>query len=281
MDGSVVDAAGAGPGLTLFSAVILGLVEGITEFLPISSTGHLILVGDALGADSPFAKTFDIAIQLGAILAVVVLYLPRFLDLLKFEKDPFDPKWGMKGARGLMLLAVASMPISVLGALFQKKIKTLLFFPKPVAVALIAGGILLWLAEKSVRPASTDSYDKVDAKSALMIGAFQALALFPGMSRSACTIIGGMLLGLSRQAAAEFSFILAVPVMCAATGYELLKSFSSISADQLILLGVGFVISFAVAAVSIRFMIKIISRWSFRPFAIYRIVLGIAVLLLR
>lgn len=269
-----------GTGLTLYSAVILGLVEGITEYLPISSTGHLILVGDALGADSPFAKTFDIFIQLGAILAVVVLYFPRFMALLKIDKEePFSPRHGLQGARGLLLLAVASIPISVLGALFQKKIKALLFFPRPVAAALIVGGIALWLIEGLRRETVTDSYEEIDLKKVFTIGCFQALALFPGMSRSACTIIGGMLLGLSRRAAAEFSFILAVPVMCAAAGYELLKSLSSIQAEGQMLLAVGFVISFVVAVASIRLMIAVISRWSFRPFAIYRIVLGLIILL--
>ena len=269
-----------GTGLTLYSAVILGLVEGITEYLPISSTGHLILVGDALGADSPFAKTFDIFIQLGAILAVVVLYFPRFLALAKIDKqEPFSPRHGLRGARGLLLLAVASIPISVLGALFQKKIKAVLFFPRPVAAALIVGGIALWLIEGLRRESVKDSYEEIDLKKVFTIGCFQALALFPGMSRSACTIIGGMLLGLSRRAAAEFSFILAVPVMCAAAGYELLKSLSSIQAEGLMLLAVGFVISFVVAVASIRMMIAVISRWSFRPFAIYRIILGLIVLL--
>ena len=269
----------ADTGMSVLSAIILGVVEGITEYLPISSTGHLILAGDALGVDGPFAKNFDIFIQLGAILAVVMLYFNRFLDLLKFERtDPLNERNGLHGARGLVLLAIASIPVSVLGVLFHKKIKALLFYPKPVAIALITGGIILWFVEKLPRRESSDSYERVDFKTAFFIGVFQAFALIPGMSRSACTIIGGMYFGLTRRAAAEFSFILAVPVLCAAVVFDLAGVFKTITADQFQLLAIGFVVSFVVAALSIKGMMQIISRWSFRPFAIYRIVLGLVVL---
>ena len=274
-------AAAAGGEMSVLSAIILGVVEGITEYLPISSTGHLILAGDALGVDGPFAKNFDIFIQLGAILAVVMLYFNRFTGLLKFERiDPLNEKNGLQGLRGLVLLAIASIPVSVLGVLFHKKIKALLFYPKPVAIALIAGGLILWFVEKLPRRESNDSYDRVDFKTAFYIGVFQAFALIPGMSRSACTIIGGMYFGLTRRAAAEFSFILAVPVLCAAVVFDLAGIFKTITADQFKLLAVGFAVSFVVAAVSIKLMMQIISRWSFRPFAVYRILLGLLVLYL-
>ncbi len=270
-----MDSVGGGePGISVFSAVILGVVEGITEYLPISSTGHLILAGDALGFTGQFAKSFDIFIQLGAILAVVLLYFDRFAGLMRFSPN----ERGLEGKRGLIMLALASIPVSLLGVLFHKKIKAVLFFPRPVAMALIFGGIVLWIIESLKRDQPTGSYEDIDYRTSFLIGVFQACSLLPGMSRSACTIVGGMLLGLSRRAAAEFSFILAVPVMCAAVIFDLAGAISGIGPDQIKVLAVGFIVSFVVAAASIRFLLAVISRWSFKPFAVYRIILGAAVL---
>ncbi len=259
------------------TAVILGILEGLTEFIPVSSTGHLILLGSALGAQGPAAETFEIFIQLGAILAVVALYFRRFWGLL--PRSESQRQNSFCGWRGISLMAVACLPAFVLGALFGSKLKEYLFNPLSVAVALIFGGIAMVFVEKrlSHRARITD-VDGIGYTEALCIGLFQCVAMWPGMSRSASTIIGGMVVGLQRTVAAEFSFLVAVPVMTAATCYDLLKSLSFLSFDDARAFIIGFIVSFVVALVAIRFFIRLLGTWTLCPFAYYRIVLGVVVL---
>ncbi len=254
-------------------AAILGIVEGVTEFLPISSTGHLILVEDylALGNNESFTNAFTVIIQLPAILAVVVY----------FWKD----MWPFQGARTLgifriwVLTAVAFVPSAVLGLLFDDAIDEHLLKPFPVAIALLVGGIALILLERrKATPRITDLHQLMWPL-AIAIGCFQCLALFPGTSRSAATIIGAMLLGLSRAAAAEFSFFLAVPTMVGATTLKVLKNGLSFTPHEWTLLAIGCVVSFITAYVVVAFLMGYIRKHTFAPFGVYRIVLAVVVLL--
>ena len=251
-------------------AIILGLVEGITEFLPISSTGHLILVGDALQFLGPKAATVEIVIQSGAILAVLLLYRKRFFGLLDFSA----PQRPFQGWDGVVKLGVASTPALLLGFLLSKSIKAHLFNPTSVAAALIAGGAAMLIVEKRRPAARTESLEALTVRQVFLIGCFQCIALWPGVSRSGATIIGAMLLGVSRATAAEFSFLAAIPVLLAATGYELLKSADGLTSADVPFFAIGFLVSFMSATIAVRGFIKIISHWSLKPFAIYRIILG-------
>lgn len=251
-----------------YVAVILGIVEGLTEFLPISSTGHLILAGHLLGHTGPKAETFDIVIQLGAILAVVVLYWDRFLGLLKT-----DPSRRFSGPRGILLLILTSIPASVVGLLAHGYIKEHLFTPFTVACALAVGAIMIFIVEGLNKKQTVTSLDDVTPMLALGIGCFQCLALWPGFSRSAATIMGGMLLGARRTVAAEYSFIAAVPIMFAATGYDFLKNYHLFQPDDLIFLAIGFVVSFFSAWLAIKGFIYLLGKLTLRPFAVYRLAL--------
>ncbi len=247
----------------LLHALILGLVEGITEFLPISSTGHLILAGQLLGFNDERAGVFFVAIQTGAMLAVVWEYRARFfkVDVMLWRN-----------------LAVAFIPAAVLGLLFGSMIKQVLFKPVPVALAFIVGGVIILLVERkslSLRIQTTQAMSWLDA---LKVGIAQCFALIPGTSRSGATIIGGMLFGLSRPAATEFSFFLAVPTLCAAGAYDLWKNRALFSADDLGMFAVGLAVSFASAFVVIRWLIRYVATHNFRPFAWYRIAFGLVVL---
>jgi undecaprenyl-diphosphatase len=247
----------------LLHALILGIVEGLTEFLPISSTGHLILAADLLGFNDERGKVFNVAIQTGAMLAVVWEYRARF-----FRIDPALYR----------NLAVAFVPAAVLGLLFAKYIKAYLFHAVPVALAFIVGGIVILLAERrrfAPRVGDTRAMTWMDA---LKVGIAQCFALIPGTSRSGATIIGGMLFGLSRKAATEFSFFLAVPTLVAAGAYDLWRNRLLFSADDLGMLGVGLAAAFASAFVVIRWLVRYVATHDFRPFAWYRIAFGVAVL---
>ena len=261
---------------TLIAAILLGIVEGLTEFLPISSTGHLIVAGSLLGYVGPKAKVFEIAIQSGAMLAVVWAYRERFLRAVVGAVSDAAAQ------RFLLNLAIAFVPAAVLGLLLGSRIKLALFHPVPVAVAFIAGAfVILWAERRQrTRPASVRvaEVDDMRALDALKVGLAQAFALIPGTSRSGATIIGGMLFGLSRKASTEFSFFLAVPTLVAAGVYSLWKERALLSSADLPMFAVGFVVSFVAALLCIRWLIRYVSRNDFVPFAWYRIAFGVVVL---
>ena len=254
-------------------AVIMGLVEGITEFLPISSTGHLILVGDLLGFDravgKEFAGAFEIVIQLGAILAVVVAYPGRFVGLASFRENR-----GLKGLRGIGLLVITSIPAGLLGLLARKSIRESLFLPVPVTIALAVGAIWILLVEWRPRRSRVAEVDALGWREALAVGLFQCLSLWPGMSRSASTILGGMMVGVERKAATEYSFFAAVPIMIAASFYELYKSRELLDASHLGILAVGFVVSFLSAWAAVRLFVQFLTRHTLAPFGWYRLAIA-------
>jgi len=260
----------------LLDAVVLGIVEGLTEFLPVSSTGHLIIVSDLLGANDEKGKVFDIVIQLGAILAVCWEYRARFTQAFSgLTRDRVQQRFAAN-------LFVAFLPAAVVGLALQSVIKTYLFNPVSVAVALIVGALAIFLIERWYerhgRP-RVNSVDDMTWRDALKVGLAQCLALIPGTSRSGATIMGGMLFGLSRQAATEFSFFLAVPIMFAATGYQMVKYRALLSGADLAPFAVGFVVSFVGALIAVKALIRYVAHHDFRAFAWYRIALGAAVLL--
>jgi undecaprenyl-diphosphatase len=256
-------------------AVILGIIEGLTEFIPVSSTGHLIVAGNLLGFVGEKASTFEVAIQLGAILAVVVLYRARFLRLLPTTQAPLSPlASALDGWSGLWRIGLATLPALVVGFATHGFIKEHLFTPAAVALALAVGGAGILLTERYVRHRPASPLDTLSLGQALGVGLFQTLALWPGTSRSAATIIGGMLLGLDRKGAAEFSFLIAVPIMMAATGYDLLKMREALSGAEIAQLALGLIVAFVVALLTIRAFIRALNRWSLVPFAWYRIVVA-------
>ena len=257
----------------LLKAAIMGLVEGATEFLPISSTGHLILAGDLLNfMTHDKREVFEIAIQLGAILAVVWEYRTRFIRTFSgLGRDP-------TANRLVINLAIAFLPLAVLGLLFGKIIKAHLFQPVPVAIAFIVGGLIILWAEKRQHQVTIPTVDDIRPLDAVKLGLAQAVALIPGMSRSGSTIIGGLFFGLSRQAAAEFSFFLAVPTLGIASFYEMYKSRQLFSLDDLGAWAVGFVFAFISAMIAVRALIRYVSQHDFTIFAWYRIAFGIVVL---
>jgi undecaprenyl-diphosphatase len=256
----------------LLKAAILGLVEGATEFIPVSSTGHLIVVSDWLGLVDERAKTFDIFIQLGAILAIVWLYRARLTRTLLAARSDVASR------RFLGNLFIAFLPAAVAGFLFHNWIKDRLFNTTVVAAALVAGGVIILLIERWAPRARVADVSEIPPRTALGIGLAQVLSLIPGTSRSGATIMGGYALGLSRTAATEFSFFLAVPVMLAATTYDLAKSWSVLASSDILMFAVGFIVSFLSAIVVVRAFLSFVSHHSFRVFAWYRIVFG-AVLL--
>jgi undecaprenyl-diphosphatase len=247
----------------LLVALILGIVEGLTEFLPVSSTGHLILASELLGASDERWKVFNIAIQTGAMLAVVWEYRARF-----FRVD-------VKLYRNLI---VAFMPAAVLGLLFGGAIKEHLFHAVPVAVAFIAGGLIILLVDRGSRPYRLGSVQEMTWFDALKVGFAQCFALIPGTSRSGATIIGAMLFGLSRPAATEFSFFLAVPTLVAAGAYDLWKNRALFAPQDLGMFAVGLAAAFVSAFIVIRWLIRYVATHDFRPFAWYRIAFGLVVL---
>jgi undecaprenyl-diphosphatase len=259
----------------LLKAAILGLVEGATEFIPVSSTGHLIVVGKWLHLVDERAKTFEIVIQLGAILAVVWLYRDRLLRTVGSARTD-------RSSRRLLLnLFIAFLPAALVGLAAHDWIKTHLFTPTVVALALVIGGVLILLIEHWAPAPRIQQVGDVPPRTALGIGLAQVLSLIPGTSRSGATIMGGYALGLSRLAATEFSFFLAIPVMLAATLYDLLKSWSFLSAADGPMFVVGFVVSFVAALVVVRAFLVYVSGHSFAAFAWYRIVFGAVLLLTR
>ena len=255
-----------------FKAVVLGIVEGLTEFLPISSTGHLIIAGQLLGFGGEKAKVFEIFIQSGAMLAVVWEYRARFAGaLLGLPRDPAARRFAVN-------LAVAFLPAALLGLAFASLIKQHLFYAVPVAAAFIVGGLIILWVERYPRPARVQSVDEMTWLDALKVGLAQCVALVPGTSRSGATIIGGMLFGLSRRAATEFSFFLAVPTLIAAGAYDLYKHRALLEAADLGIFTVGFVVSFVCAFLCVRWLLRYVTSHDFSVFAWYRIVFGAVVL---
>jgi len=251
-------------------AVLLGVVEGLTEFIPVSSTGHLILVGHLLGFVGDKAASFEVAIQLGAILAVVFLYRRRFIELIP-HRSVVASDSTLKGWPGIWRIALATMPALIVGFFARHIIKEQLFTPLAVTWALAVGGVVILLVEKLVSHRYSRSLETLTLGQALGVGLFQVFALWPGTSRAAATIVGGLIVGLERKGAAEFSFLIAVPIMFAATGYELMKMRDLFAAQDLAQFGVGFVVSFLVALVAVKTFVSFLSRWSLVPFAWYRI----------
>lgn len=258
----------------LWVAVVLGIVEGVTEFLPVSSSGHLIVAGHLLGYTGEKAACFEVFIQLGAILAVVVLYWHRFTGLIPLKGFRLSEYEGFSGLRGLALLFLTTLPALVAGFFAHKAIKAYLFSPMTVAWALAVGGIGILLAEHYKPRSNTREIDGLSYRQALAIGLFQCISLWPGMSRSASTIIGGLFSGLDRKVAAEYSFLAAVPVMVAATSYDLYKAWQFLQLSDLPFFGVGFIVSFISAAVAIKTFISLVQRWSLTPYAWYRIAIA-------
>jgi undecaprenyl-diphosphatase len=258
----------------IFSAILLSLIEGITEFLPVSSTGHLILLGDILNFEGPPGKAFEIIIQLGAILAICCLYHRKLTGIAKgvVKRNPADIRF----ATGVL---VAFLPAMVIGAASHEFIKRELFNPVTVSIALIVGGIAILLIERFKPAPRIHTLDSFSLPLCLKIGFLQCLALIPGTSRSGATIMGSLLLGVERKAATEFSFLLAIPTMFAATVFDLYKNWNDLNAGSLLLIAMGFGIAFITALVVVRVLIAYITDHGFAPFAWYRIVLGSAMLL--
>jgi undecaprenyl-diphosphatase len=258
----------------LLKAAVLGLIEGVTEFIPVSSTGHLILASHWLGETGDSAKTFDIFIQLGAILAVVWLYRARLVHtVMAAAREPAS-------RRLLVNLLIAFLPAALVGFLAHDAIKARLFTPTVVALALIVGGLLILLIERLHPAERVTELAGIGLPTALGIGLAQVLSLIPGTSRSGATIMGGYALGLSRPAATEFSFFLSIPVMVAATLYDLLKSRGALVASDAPAFAVGFVTAFVSALIVVKAFLRFVSQHSFAAFAWYRIVFGVALLLL-
>jgi undecaprenyl-diphosphatase len=258
--------------LLLLKALLLGIVEGLTEFLPVSSTGHLIVLGDLLDYNDETSKVFKIVIQLAAILAVCWDYRDRLGRVV--AGLPGDPA----ARRFVGLLLVGFLPAAVLGVMFHSTIKGALFNPLTVATALVVGGLVILYLEKRAYHPRIEAVDAMGWCDALKVGFAQALAMIPGTSRSGATIMGGLVFGLSRKTAAEFSFFLAIPTMCAATVYDLYKNWALLRAEDLPVFAVGFVASFFAAMVAVKGFIRFVSSHTFIPFAWYRIVFGLVVL---
>jgi undecaprenyl-diphosphatase len=259
--------------VTLAKAALLGVVEGLTEFIPVSSTGHLILLVDLLGFQGPPGKVFEVAIQMGAILAVCWVYRIRLIDtavgMLRLEA----PSW-----RFALNIALAFVPALVLGVLFHKTIKAVLFSPWVVCVTLILGAFAIIAIERMRLATQYRHVDEFSPWLALGVGFCQALAMVPGVSRSGATIMGALVLGASRKAATEFSFFLAIPTMLGATVYDLYKNRDGLSESGMVVILVGFVAAFVAGMVVVRWLVDFVGRHGFVPFAIYRIVLGVAML---
>jgi len=256
----------------ILSALLMGIVEGLTEFLPISSTGHLILLGALIGFEGPPGKTFEISIQLGAILAVVLVFRATLVNLVLRAWRPGPERFY---AQNILL---AFLPAAILGASLHGPITRALFNPWVVSVALIVGGVAIIAIERMNRTPRIRSVPEIGPLAALLIGFGQALAMIPGTSRSGATIIAALLVGVERRTAAEFSFVLAIPTMVAATAYSLYKARADLDFSAFGQIGIGFVAAFLVALLVVRWVMAVIGRIGFTPFGWYRIALGGAML---
>jgi len=266
--------------MDIFQAIILGIVEGLTEFLPVSSTGHLIITGYFLGLSGEKVATFEVFIQLGAILAVVFSYKERFLGLISLKRTN-----QFSGMNGLILLSLTTLPALFFGALAHSYIKRHLFNMTTVALGLGLGGVIMLLVERRNAgqtqghvPTPREGIDHLNWRDALAIGFFQSLALWPGVSRSGATIVGGMILGIHRKTAAEYSFLAAVPLMCAAVIFDLIKSGPLLQASDAPIFIVGFVVSFVAAMGAISYFVRLLGQITLSPFGWYRIAIAIFIL---
>lgn len=251
-------------------AAVMGIVEGLTEFIPVSSTGHLIITGEIIGFQHPIREIFEIVIQLGAILAVVWYFRDRLIMRLKgLTSDPACQKFWLN-------LLVAFVPLAVIGLLFEKKLTAALFNPPVVAAALCLGGLAILVIERLPKHEIHTQPDALPVKTAFWVGLCQILALVPGVSRSGATIMGGLCLGLSRQAATEFSFFLSIPVLTAASLYKLFKHRHEISSDGAELIAIGFVVSFIVGLAVVHWLLRFVAQHSFAVFGWYRLIAGLA-----
>ena len=261
--------------ISMLQAAIMGIVEGLTEFLPVSSTGHLILTSSLLGLQGEFWHSFDMAIQFGAIIAVIWEFRARILKVLggMWQKNPADWRFAIN-------VVVACIPASFLALLFEKQIKGFLFNAVSVAIALIVGGLIILWAERRQTPESVrvHSMDEMTMLDALKVGIAQIAALIPGTSRSGSTIIGGMLFGLSRQTATQFSFFMAIPILFAASVKELFGMRDMLNAHHITLFAIGFIFSFISAFLCVRWLLRFVSHHDFKGFAWYRIVFGLVIL---
>ncbi|HOJ91403.1 MAG TPA: undecaprenyl-diphosphate phosphatase [Saprospiraceae bacterium] len=252
--------------MTLIQSIIIAIIEGITEFLPISSTGHMIIASTLMKINNDeFVKTFEICIQIGAIMAIMLMYVKKFLS----------------GLNIYFKLMVAFLPTAIIGFLAYDIIKSYLFNPIVVATSLILGGIILIFIDQKVENQQTTvlEIESISYKNAFLIGLFQCISMIPGVSRAAATIIGGIFNGLNKKQATEFSFLLAVPTMLAASSYDLLKTNIHFNSQEIMILGLGLVIAFVTAWITVKFFLKFISHYGFKHFGYYRIVIGIIFLL--
>jgi undecaprenyl-diphosphatase len=252
--------------MDIIQSIILAIIEGLTEFLPVSSTGHMILASSLMHIqDDAFVKTFEICIQLGAIMAIVMLYAKRFLQ----------------GITIYLKLGIAFIPTAIIGFLAYHIIKTYLFNPIVVATSLVVGGIILILIDNKVvnKQSKTDVLENISYKNSFFIGLIQCFSMIPGVSRAAATIVGGVFNGLDKKQATEFSFLLAVPTMLAATGYDLLKTPVVFSKQEIVLLAVGLIVAFLTAWLAVKVFLKIVENYGFKFFGYYRIIIGIIFLM--
>lgn len=260
-------------------AIILGIVEGVTEYLPVSSTGHMILVGDWLGFDGPRASVFEVFIQLGAILSILLIYKEKFIRMCYQYRcwHLFKRENWFRNDTGLTLAHVAAgiVPVMIIGFFAHHAIKTYLFSPGTVIIGLIVGGLFMLAAERVGLRTVCNDVEKMTIMQAFLVGAFQVFALWPGFSRSGSTISGGLFLGLSRKTAADFSFIIAVPVMIIACFYDLIKSWKFLNGSDLWMIFVGFVTAFIVAYISVLWFLKFLNKSSLASFAYYRFVVAL------
>jgi len=259
-------------------AIIQGIVEGLTEFLPVSSTGHLILTGNLLGFTDERAKTFEIVIQLAAILAVVTIYFQRFLRLIPTPKN--NKAKGFNGFKGLVTLFLTTLPALIVGFLLHDFIKDVLFSPKIVVIGLALGGLVLIWFEKLVPKSTAKTIDKISYKQAFWIGCAQVVSIFPGVSRAASTIVGGSFLGLDRKTAVEYSFFAAVPIMVGASALDIFKNLSNFQSSDAGWFMLGMIVSYITAIIAIKAFIKIVEKYSLVYFGYYRLILAAIVALL-
>jgi len=253
-------------------AVIIGIVEGVTEYLPISSTGHMILVGNMIGFNGEKASVFEVFIQLGAILAVLILYRHKFIDMMRPEKLNLR-KYKENGLSIIHVIA-GIVPVMIIGYALHTPIKNYLFSTQTVIIGLLLGSLVMLAAEKFSNKDTVDDIDRISIKQAFFVGLFQILALWPGFSRSGSTISGGLLLGMSRKTAAEFSFIIAVPLMTVACMYDFLKIWKLLTIPDLKFFAAGFLTAFLVAYISIVWLIKFLNKSTLVSFAVYRFILA-------